>query len=78
MSADSKEQPGLIDIPTAAIRLGIGVSTLRRKIAAGTIPAYRLGGSGTQIRLDPAELQGWLDGRRPRGRRGGRGRAIDA
>ena len=61
-------QPGLIDIPTAAVRLGIGISTLRRKITAGEVPAYRMGGPGTAIRLDPQELDGWL--RRPEKRAG--------
>jgi excisionase family DNA binding protein len=42
------------------VRLNIGISTLRAKIRDGTIPAYRLGGPGTQIRLDPVELERWL------------------
>jgi excisionase family DNA binding protein len=43
------------------VRLGIGISTLRRKIAAAEIPAYRMGGPGA-IRLDPQELDAWLRG----------------
>jgi excisionase family DNA binding protein len=61
---ESNDRPpaatGLIDIPTAAGRLGIGVSTLRRKIKAGEVPAYRMGGPGSGIRLDPVELDQWL------------------
>lgn len=62
MAKDSKEraEATLIDIPTAAVQLAIGISTLRRKIAAGEVPAYRLGGPGTAIRLDPQELDSWL------------------
>ncbi len=59
MSTNEQERH-LIDIPTAAARLGIGISTLRRKVSEGTIPAYRLGGPGTMIRLDPRELDHWL------------------
>lgn len=51
---------GLINIPAAAAQLGIGISTLRRKINDGVVPAYRIGGPGTAIRLDPAELDAWL------------------
>lgn len=61
MATDGKErQPRLIDIPTAAVRLGISISSLRRKVAAGEVPAYRMGGPGTAIRLDPVELDAWL------------------
>ena len=59
-TGSDERQAGLIDIPMAAVRLRIGISTLRRKINDGTIPAYRLGGPGTQIRLDPQELDAWL------------------
>ena len=37
---DQEGREGLIDIPTAAARLGLGISTLRRKINEGEIPAY--------------------------------------
>ena len=45
MNTDERErQQALIDIPTAAARLGLGlgISTLRRKINEGEIPAYRM------------------------------------
>ena len=51
MNANEHERR-LIDIPTAADRLNLGVSTVRRKINAGEIPAYRMGGPGSVIRLD--------------------------
>jgi excisionase family DNA binding protein len=61
MATESNERrPALIDVPEAAARLGIGISTLRRKIKAGEVPAFRLGGPGTAIRLDPVELDQWL------------------
>jgi excisionase family DNA binding protein len=57
---EHEQREGLIDIPTAAARLGLGISTLRRKINEGEVPAYRMGGPGTVIRLDPQELDEWL------------------
>jgi excisionase family DNA binding protein len=57
---EHERSEGLIDIPTAAARLGLGISTLRRKINEGEVPAYRMGGPGSVIRLDPQELEDWL------------------
>jgi excisionase family DNA binding protein len=57
---EQERREGLIDIPTAAARLGLGISTLRRNINEGEIPAYRMGGPGSVIRLDPQELEQWL------------------
>jgi excisionase family DNA binding protein len=34
--------------------------TVRRMIAEGRIPAIQLGGRGTSIRIDEAELERWL------------------
>jgi excisionase family DNA binding protein len=59
-TSGNERQPALINIRAAASRLNIGVSTLRRKIKAGEVPAYRMGGPGTAIRLDPVELDAWL------------------
>jgi excisionase family DNA binding protein len=70
-TSGNERKPVLIDIPTAAVRLGIGISTLRRKIAAGEVPAYRMGGPGTAIRLDPVELDAWLRAPEPGGAPGG-------
>jgi excisionase family DNA binding protein len=71
MTTADQERAPLIDVPTAAARLGIGIGTLRKKISAGVIPAYRIGGPGTQIRLDPVELDQWL--RTPEGNAPGGG-----
>jgi excisionase family DNA binding protein len=61
MATESNERPqGLIDIPTAAVRLGLSVSTVRRKIREGEVVGYRMGGPGTAIRIDPRELEAWL------------------
>jgi excisionase family DNA binding protein len=64
MATEAQEQPpALIDIPTAAARLGLGITAVRRKISEGEIPAYRMGGPNTAIRIDPRELEDWV--RRP-------------
>jgi excisionase family DNA binding protein len=63
MAIEAQEQPPqLIDIPTAAAHLGLSSATVRRKIKAGEIPAYRMGGPGTVIRIDPCELDAWVRG----------------
>ena len=43
-----------------AARLDLHPATVYRKLAAGEIPAIRLGHKGTSIRVDPAELERWL------------------
>jgi excisionase family DNA binding protein len=41
----------------SATRLGVSTKTIRRRIAAGQLPAYRV---GSLIRLDPAEVDAAL------------------
>jgi excisionase family DNA binding protein len=72
MPTEAQEQPPpLIDIPTAAARLGLSITAVRRKIREGTIPAYRMGGANTVIRIDPAELEAWVRGPEQRDAHGG-------
>lgn len=49
-----------LTIAEVALRLGISVPTVRRKIAAGELPAVQLGGPGTAIRIPHARLEAWL------------------
>ena len=57
MATEAQEQhPPLIDIPTAAAHLGLSITAVRRKIREGEIPAYRMGGAQTVIRIDPLEI----------------------
>ncbi len=49
-----------IDVKEAAVHLGLHPMTVYMKIAAGEIPAYRLGGKGPAVRLDVAELDRWI------------------
>lgn len=56
MTTREQERAPLIDIPTAAVRLGIGIATLRVKIRNGVIPAYRIGGLARRFALTPSSL----------------------
>ncbi len=49
--------PHLIDVATLAQHLGVTERTIRRKVADGEIPHYKLGHS---IRFDPVEIEAWL------------------
>ena len=68
---------------TAAL-IRVSEDTVRRAIASGELPAVQLGGRGSSIRIDEAELECWLFAgspvalgaaalvhRRPRGELGG-------
>ena len=51
--------PHLIDVATLAVHLGLTERTIRRKVAQGEIPHYKIGNS---IRFDPVEIEAWLKG----------------
>jgi|tagenome__1003787_1003787.scaffolds.fasta_scaffold20964586_2 excisionase family DNA binding protein len=59
MSADVKP-PVLLTVRGVAERLGPHEQSVRRKIHSGELPAIRLGGRGTPLRVDAAELDRWL------------------
>lgn len=46
---------GLISVTQAADRLGVSGQTIRRLIAAGALPATRIGTK--LLRIDPAEVE---------------------
>lgn len=50
--------PHLIDVATLAEHLGLTERTIRRKVAQGELPYYRLGNS---IRFDPVEIGAALE-----------------
>ena len=54
----------LLTVPEVADRLGLSTRTIRKRIAAGELPAIRLGPADTQapVRVDEAELERWLRG----------------
>jgi excisionase family DNA binding protein len=53
-------QRHLLTLDQVAERLGVSRRTVERKIAAGEIPALRLGGARSPLRIDEAELEAWL------------------
>jgi excisionase family DNA binding protein len=53
-----KPQRDLIDLPTAADRLGVSVRYVRRLVAERRIPYFKL---GHLLRFDTAEIDGWLE-----------------
>ncbi len=53
--------PHLIDVATLAEHLGLTERTIRRKVAQGEIPHYKLGNS---IRFDPVEIGACLEAAR--------------
>jgi len=57
----ANEHGRLLAVPEVAVRTGLGISTVRRKIAQGEIPAVRLGSKpGSSVRVDENELERWL------------------
>jgi excisionase family DNA binding protein len=57
-NADHKS--GLLTVAEVAGRLRCSEPTVRRRIRAGEIPAVKLGRGRSAIRIDTAELEGWL------------------
>ncbi len=50
----------LLTVRETAARLGVSEDTVRRRIANGELPAVRLGGRGSSVRVDEGELRRWL------------------
>ncbi|MGH3261435.1 MAG: helix-turn-helix transcriptional regulator [Trebonia sp.] len=60
---DLLHKPDWVTIATAAERLGLSTKSVRRRIADGTLPAYRIG--PRLIRLDSADVDRLLPRRIP-------------
>jgi excisionase family DNA binding protein len=54
----------LLTVKEAAAELRVHPMTVRRMIALGRVPAVQLGGPGTAVRIDRAELHHWLEERK--------------
>jgi excisionase family DNA binding protein len=66
MATDTHEHRYL-SVAGVAMRLGISADSVRRKVAAGQLPAVRLGGPGNSMRIPARALEDrleeyWLDG----------------
>ena len=48
----------LLTVAETAAKLNVSEKTVRRLIAKGSLPALRVGGA---VRIDPVELEFWLD-----------------
>lgn len=53
--------PDLVTVRDAAQRLAVSPLTIRRRIAAGKLPAVRLGGPGAPVRIRETDLQDYVD-----------------
>jgi excisionase family DNA binding protein len=60
MSTTAPDRP-LLNVYKASRRLAVSEKTIRRMIRNGELSAFRVGGS---LRLDPQELEDWLNARR--------------
>jgi excisionase family DNA binding protein len=60
--AQSIEQP-FYSVATLAAKLAISERTVREMLNRGEIPCYRI---GPQRRIDPADVERWLEQRRER------------
>ena len=57
----------MISMREAATKLGLSMSTVRRRVYSGEIPAANMGSEiMPRWRIDEAELQDYIDGRRNR------------
>jgi excisionase family DNA binding protein len=54
--------PQLLTVREVADRLKLSEKSVRRRIASGELPAVRLGGRGTQLRVDERELDQYVYG----------------
>jgi excisionase family DNA binding protein len=54
--------PQLLTVREVADRLKLSEKSVRRRIASGELPAVRLGGRGTQLRVDERELEAFIYG----------------
>ena len=49
-----------LTVAEVAVRLACSEPTVRRRIRAGELPAVRLGGTGSPVRIPRAGLEAWL------------------
>jgi len=49
-----------LSVSEVALELGVSAPTIRRRIAAGELPAVQLGAAGASVRIPRAALDAWL------------------
>lgn len=59
---DATVTPKLLRLSEAAERLNVHRATVYRWITEGRLPAVRLGGPGSPVRIPEDELERWLYG----------------
>jgi excisionase family DNA binding protein len=59
---DATVTPKLLRLSEAAERLNVHRATVYRWITEGRLPAVRLGGPGSPVRVPEDELERWLHG----------------
>ena len=62
MHNDTGKIARLLTVPQVAERTQLSVRSIRRKIAAGQLPAVQIGGPHTAVRVDERELNQFLYG----------------
>jgi excisionase family DNA binding protein len=60
--ATDVQAPQLLTVREVADRLKLSEKSVRRRIASGELPAVRLGGRGTPLRVDERELDQYVYG----------------
>ncbi len=65
MKSSSKPTSALLTISDAAAHLAVSTKTVRRLIASGNLPAFKL---GSQWRIHPRDLEDFVFAQRQRGR----------
>ena len=60
MSSSVMKSPELLTVREVAAELRLTERSVRRLIALGHLPAFRLGDKGASVRVDRAELHEWL------------------
>jgi excisionase family DNA binding protein len=60
--ATDVQAPQLLTVREVADRLKLSEKSVRRRIASGELPAVRLGGRGTQLRVDEREIDEYVYG----------------
>lgn len=68
MTSDYQTPRPLLTVEQIADQLNLSARTVRRRIDSGELRAFRLGiGPKAPVRVDPAELNHWLERRRQGG-----------